>query len=262
MPRYAFGPFSLDPEARVLLRDGEPMPIAGKALDVLVVLVQNRGRLIDKDELLSRVWTGTIVEEANLSQSIFTVRKILGDNPKDHRYIATVSRPRYSVRSAVTELTGETLHTAGAPQRPASDSVINGSLFKSHKIVAVSIAAVAVAAVGVTWLVLRRPVKAPADLVERRLTFNSSASSDCKRRHLAGRQVPRLLRPGRDSRQAALNRRRTAYSHACRSSRQPLLCRFLVFPTGQNCLPTPEKRWARKYVGGLNNGEIFSGASH
>jgi DNA-binding winged helix-turn-helix (wHTH) protein len=148
MPRYAFGPFSLDPEARVLLRDGEPMPIAGKALDVLVVLVQNRGRLLDKDELLSRVWTGTIVEEANLSQSIFTVRKILGDNPKDHRYIATVQGRGYQFVAPVTELTGETLHTAGARQRPASDSVTNGSLFKSHKIVAVSIAAVAVRRLG------------------------------------------------------------------------------------------------------------------
>jgi DNA-binding winged helix-turn-helix (wHTH) protein len=66
-----FGPFSLDPEARVLLRDGEPMPMAGKTLDMLVMLVQNRGRLVDKDELLSRVWAGTIVEEASLSRSIF-----------------------------------------------------------------------------------------------------------------------------------------------------------------------------------------------
>jgi DNA-binding winged helix-turn-helix (wHTH) protein len=71
MPRYTFGPFSLDPEARVLLRDGEPMPMAGKTLDMLVMLVQNRGRLVDKDELLSRVWAGTIVEEASLSRSIF-----------------------------------------------------------------------------------------------------------------------------------------------------------------------------------------------
>jgi DNA-binding winged helix-turn-helix (wHTH) protein len=85
MPRYTFGPFSLDPEARLLLRDGEPIPIAGKTFDTLVVLVQNRGRLLDKEELLSRVWAGTIVEEANLSQSIFTVRKILNDSPKDHR---------------------------------------------------------------------------------------------------------------------------------------------------------------------------------
>src|SRR5712692_7687151 len=118
MPRYTFGPFSLDPEARILLRDGEPMPMAGKALDVLVVLVQNRGRLIDKDELLSRVWTGTIVEEANLSQSIFTVRKILGDSPKDHRYIATVAGRGYQFVAPVTE---STVTTAGSPGKPTPD---------------------------------------------------------------------------------------------------------------------------------------------
>src|SRR5216683_1367659 len=128
MPRYTFGPFSLDPEARVLLRDGEPVPMAGKALDVLVVLVQNRGRLIEKDALLSQVWTGTIVEEANLSQSIFTVRKILGDSPRDHRYIATVPGRGYQFVAPVTELTGETLQTAAAPQGQVSVSVINGNL--------------------------------------------------------------------------------------------------------------------------------------
>ena len=174
MPRYTFGPFSLDPEARVLLRDGEPTPMAGKALDVLVVLVQNRGRLIDKDELLSRVWIGAIVEEANLSQSIFTVRKILGDSPKDHRCIATVQGRGYQFVAPVTELTSE------APQEPESKRPTIGSFgsfFGRHQKVAISVIAVAVAALGVLWFVVRRSVKAPPELVERRLTFNSSANS-------------------------------------------------------------------------------------
>src|ERR1700688_5055647 len=108
MPRYSFGPFSLDPEARVLLRDGEPLPMTGKTLDVLVLLVQNRGRLVDKDELLSRVWPGTVVGEANLSQSVFTVRKILGDNPKNPRYIATVAGRGYQFVAPVEELASTT----------------------------------------------------------------------------------------------------------------------------------------------------------
>lgn len=95
MPRYSFGPFSLDPEARVLLRNGEPVSMAGKTFDTLLVLVQNRGRLMDKDELLAKAWPDTVVEEANLSQSIFTIRKILGDSPKDHRYIATIAGRGY-----------------------------------------------------------------------------------------------------------------------------------------------------------------------
>ncbi len=108
MPRYTFGPFTLDTEARVLLSDHEPIPLAGKIFDTLVLLVQNHGRLMDKDELLSSVWQGTIVEEANLSQAIFTVRRILGDSPKNPRYIATIAGRGYQFVAPVTELAAET----------------------------------------------------------------------------------------------------------------------------------------------------------
>jgi Tol biopolymer transport system component/DNA-binding winged helix-turn-helix (wHTH) protein len=108
MSCYSFGPFSLDPETRVLLRDGEPIAMAGKTLDTLLLLVQNRGRLVDKDELLSRLWPDTVVEEANISQSIFTVRRILGDSPKNHRYIATVAGRGYQFVAPVTESTTRT----------------------------------------------------------------------------------------------------------------------------------------------------------
>ena len=107
MSRYSFGPFELDPEARLLRRDGEPIPMAGKTLDTLILLVENRGRLVDKEELLSRVWAGTVVEEANLTQTIFTARKILGDSPKDHRYIATIAGRGYQFVAPVTEPTAK-----------------------------------------------------------------------------------------------------------------------------------------------------------
>ena len=105
MGRFKFGPFELDPEARVLRRDGEPIPTAGKTLDMLLVLVENRGRLVDKDELLSRVWAGSVVDEANLTQTIFALRKVLGDSPRDHRYIATISGRGYQFVAATTEIT-------------------------------------------------------------------------------------------------------------------------------------------------------------
>jgi DNA-binding winged helix-turn-helix (wHTH) protein len=108
MSRYTFGRFELDPEARLLRRDGEPVPLGGKTLDTLVVLVENRGRLVDKGELLSRVWAGSVVEEANLTQTIFTVRKVLGDSPKDHRYIATVAGRGYQFVAPVTEFANST----------------------------------------------------------------------------------------------------------------------------------------------------------
>ena len=91
---YAFGPFSLDPDRRVLTRDGQPLPIAARAFDVLLALVQRPGETVAKSEILQSVWPDTFVEEANLSQQIFTLRKILGQTD-EQIYIATVARRGY-----------------------------------------------------------------------------------------------------------------------------------------------------------------------
>ncbi len=104
MPTYTFGPFSLNCEARTLLRDGEPVALTGKTFDSLLLLIQNRGKLLTKDELLAGVWRSTNVEEANLTQSIFSVRKILRDRAKDHRFIATVAGCGYQFVAPVTEV--------------------------------------------------------------------------------------------------------------------------------------------------------------
>lgn len=164
MPRYAFGPFTLDTEARTLLRDSEQVAIAGKTFDTLTLLVQNRGRLVEKDELLSKVWSGTVVEESNLSQAIFTVRKILGDSPKDPRYIATVAGRGYQFVAPVTEVTAE------APL----DSFIVGNLSKSRKKAAIGSVAVVAALLAPTWFLLHRAPERGADFTQKRLTFNSS----------------------------------------------------------------------------------------
>src|SRR5690348_15107147 len=103
MPGYTFGPFFLDTESRVLERNGDALPLTGKTLDVLILLVQNRGRALIKDELMSSLWPGIVVEEANLTQAIFTLRKLLGDSPKDHRYIATLPGRGYQFVAAVSE---------------------------------------------------------------------------------------------------------------------------------------------------------------
>src|ERR1700693_620214 len=165
MARYTFGPFSLDTEARALLRDSEAIPMAGKTFDTLVMLVQNRGRLVDKEELLSRVWPGTVVEEANLSQAIFTVRKILGDSPKDPRYIATIAGRGYQFVAPGAELNGE------APQmvETAHEAPIN-----PYKKLAIGLTAAVAALVALAWSALHRPLKPPSELTQKRLTFNSS----------------------------------------------------------------------------------------
>lgn len=63
---YEFGPFRLDPAERSLLRDGKAVPLTPKVFELLVLLVENRGHLLKKDELIERVWPNTFVEESNL----------------------------------------------------------------------------------------------------------------------------------------------------------------------------------------------------
>lgn len=140
MPRYAFGPFVLDPEARVLRRNGEPIPLAAKTLDTLIVLVKNRGRLVDKDELLSRVWAGSIVEEANLTQNIFTVRKVLGDSPKDHRYIATIAGRSYQFVAPVTELPAPEIPSASVKAGRRRNPILLLSLASALLAIAIGVA--------------------------------------------------------------------------------------------------------------------------
>src|ERR1039458_7213623 len=87
---YDFGPFILDVGERVLRREGSIIPLPPKACDVLCFLVEAQGRVVDKAELLDNVWPGTFVEEANLTQSIFLVRKCLGQD-----YIETIPKRGY-----------------------------------------------------------------------------------------------------------------------------------------------------------------------
>jgi TolB-like protein/DNA-binding winged helix-turn-helix (wHTH) protein/Flp pilus assembly protein TadD len=88
---YEFGPFRLHPLKRRLMREGEPMRLTPKAFELLLVLVEASGKTVEKDELLERVWAGTIVEENNLNQNITTLRKLLGDSRQESQYIATIS---------------------------------------------------------------------------------------------------------------------------------------------------------------------------
>jgi DNA-binding winged helix-turn-helix (wHTH) protein/tetratricopeptide (TPR) repeat protein len=98
---YEFGPFRLDSAQRALLRDGEPVPLPPKALDILLLLVRNPGRLITKEELLTAIWPKMVVEESNLSQNIFLLRKALGDGAPGHRYIVTLPRRGYQFAESV-----------------------------------------------------------------------------------------------------------------------------------------------------------------
>ncbi|MBA4123811.1 MAG: winged helix-turn-helix domain-containing protein [Acidobacteria bacterium] len=88
---YEFGKFRLDATKRLLLRDnGESVPLTPKVFDTLLYLVQNAGKIIEKDELMREIWTDTVVEENNLSQNISILRRVLGEKRGEHRFIATI----------------------------------------------------------------------------------------------------------------------------------------------------------------------------
>lgn len=89
---YRFGPFCLDAEERVLLREGHIVPLAPKTFSTLLVLVQKRGHVVEKDVLMAEVWPDEDVEEGNLAQHICMLRKVLGENPN---YIETIPRRGY-----------------------------------------------------------------------------------------------------------------------------------------------------------------------
>jgi len=102
---FEFGPFRVDPVERVLLREGEFVALTSKLFDLLLLLVENSGRVVEKDRLMSEVWPDTFVEEGNLTQNISVLRKALKDD--GHQYIQTVPRRGYRfvghVRGVVDE---------------------------------------------------------------------------------------------------------------------------------------------------------------
>jgi predicted ATPase/DNA-binding winged helix-turn-helix (wHTH) protein len=122
-----FGRFRLDSHRRELLADGVPVPIGGRAFDILIVLIQACGELVSKDELLSRVWLGAVVEENNLQFQISTLRKALGP---DRNFIKTISGRGYRfiadiITPAAPEGAAFDLGVASAVQRRNSPPTTN-----------------------------------------------------------------------------------------------------------------------------------------
>src|ERR1041384_1363144 len=106
-PRYEFGPFCLDKAEQVLTCDGVPVSLMPKTFEVLLALVENNGHVVSKDELMRAVWPDTHVEEANLTQNIFVLRKALGEGRAGRRYIETIPRRGYRFIADVREVKDE-----------------------------------------------------------------------------------------------------------------------------------------------------------
>lgn len=113
-----FGPFRIDTARRLLYRGGTVVEIPPKAFAVLLALVERRGQIVDKQELMDAVWPNTAVEENNLARSISTLRKTLGERSGEHRYIVTVPGRGYSFVAG--ENAAETVNGSHSDNRPGS----------------------------------------------------------------------------------------------------------------------------------------------
>jgi DNA-binding winged helix-turn-helix (wHTH) protein len=100
---WEFGPFRLNEAERLLLRAGEPVGLTPKVFDTLVALLEQSGHLVEKDELMERLWPGTFVEEGALTRNISDLRKTLGEE----RYVETVPKRGYRFVALVREVTDE-----------------------------------------------------------------------------------------------------------------------------------------------------------
>jgi|SRR5581483_6401202 len=125
---YEFGGYLLDASQRYLFRDGHPVPLPPKAVETLLVLVENGGRVVDKAFLMKSVWPDVTVEENNLTQNVSMLRKTLGEGAGDLKLIETIPRRGYRfvapVRviekpSAVEPATQPFLPRARAARSPA-----------------------------------------------------------------------------------------------------------------------------------------------
>ena len=132
---HRFGPFEYDSEQRLLLRDGEMVPLVPKAVDTLHVLIERRGRVVEKAELMKLVWPDPVVEDVGLARNVSILRKALGDEGAESRYIETI--PRRGYRFAAAE--------APPPAPPPAPTRRPG------RIAAVCLAAAMVLAVLIYW---------------------------------------------------------------------------------------------------------------
>lgn len=131
MPRdpnaiWLFGPFTLDPEQRALLRDGKPIALTSKAFEILNLLVENHDHALSKEEMMRQVWPDSFVDESNLAQHIFHLRKVLGDTHEGRAYIETLPRHGYrfvaGVQQAATKRAEVAVTNADTTRATAADA--------------------------------------------------------------------------------------------------------------------------------------------
>jgi DNA-binding winged helix-turn-helix (wHTH) protein len=100
---YEFGAYQIDASRRLLLNEGQAVPLTPKSFDILLALVEGAGETISKHELMQRVWPDSFVEDGNLTYNISVLRKALGERASDRQFIVTVPGRGYRFVAAVRE---------------------------------------------------------------------------------------------------------------------------------------------------------------
>lgn len=130
---YDFGDFRLDVKRRDLTKNGEKISLTGRNFDLLLVLAQSGGRILDHEELLDKVWGETFVEQSNLKKGISSLRQILGEKPNESLYIKTIPRRGYSFVAEVgTGFDDSGFFNAGETAAPQTET--NGHPEKASEI--------------------------------------------------------------------------------------------------------------------------------
>src|ERR1051326_2425808 len=110
-PHYRFGDFIVDTDQKVVLRQDKELPLTPKLFETLLILVENSGRIVQKEQFMERLWPHTFVEEANLTSNIRQLRKSLGDNARQPHYIETVTKRGYRFIASVQRV--DTINNGG-----------------------------------------------------------------------------------------------------------------------------------------------------
>src|ERR1700722_7923452 len=152
---YEFGEFRVDPDKRLLLRDNQPVPLPPKAFETLLVLVQRSEKVVLKDDLMKALWPDSFVEESNLTQHIFVLRKTLGETAGENRYIATIPGRGYQFAEKVrlvSEQEDLVVESHSVTQILIDEQTSPNKVHRAHAWVWAGLSAVAIIALlGGTW---------------------------------------------------------------------------------------------------------------
>jgi TolB-like protein/DNA-binding winged helix-turn-helix (wHTH) protein len=165
---YRFGEFTVDTEQKVLFRDDKPLPLTPKLFDTLLILIENSGRIVKKEELMNRLWPETFVEEANLTSNIQQLRKSLGDNARHPRYIETVAKRGYRFIAPLMtiDLSQTTSPAIAANESPPIQPLQSGgstdSVMRWTQVATLAIAIVLIATLGGWFLWTRSHTRSQA----------------------------------------------------------------------------------------------------